>query len=88
MDRGAWQATIHGFAKSQMTEQLNNNRKKNFLFLSCSVNTHLEALLTGVGRGWGRGPVDFALVLMWGFLGSFEIQFYGICLHTPGLSSG
>ena len=52
MDRGAWQATIHGFT----TKHLNNNRKKNFLFFSFSMNTHPEALLTGVGRGWGRGP--------------------------------
>ena len=36
MDRGAWWATVHGIAKeSDMTEQLNNNKKLRFSLHSC-----------------------------------------------------
>ena len=36
MDRGAWWAIVHGIAKeSDMTEQLNNNKKLRFSLHSC-----------------------------------------------------
>ena len=51
MDRGSWQATVHGVTKeSDTTEQLNNNNTTGLTAVTSREQTY--------GHGWGRGDGD------------------------------
>ena len=49
MDRGAWQATVHGVVKSlYMSQQLNNNGNNNISFYICTTSSLSILLLMDI----------------------------------------
>ena len=62
MDRGAWQATVHGVAKSQV-------RLSNYQSLMGMRRNNPECIImTGMGKNTGEFAyfIDFHLALEWG----------------------